>query len=381
MKYKKLHDGRKISELGIGLYKGKETIEGDKLLYESLIYGLNNGINVIDTAQRYRNGQSEKLVKKIIKKFKNREKLIIISKTGLIPNYVKKKNILKNLKIKKSNFHKLNNFCIDPNYINWSLENSLKLMGTNYIDFYLLHNPEYALLLKDGYKKIINAFKILEKKRDEKKILYYGIATWNGLRRLNNNKYQLNLTKIIYDLEKDLGKNHGFRCLEAPLSIGMPDLLNYNNKNFFNLQNFLKKNKINFFSSASLYEGNLFELSELNKIYNSTLNRSDLPNEIYSASVSFPKSENSLRRLFILLENLKKNNIVFEKILLKIFKNKNIYGIAINLLKVLPFIKSSLIGMEQKKYVIYNLKEFEYKLNVRQKNYLKVFWNKIKKNL
>ena len=122
-------------------------------------------------------------------------------------------------------------------------------------------------------------------------------------------------------------------------------------------------------------------MSELNKIYNSTLNRSDLPNEIYSASVSFPKSENSLRRLFILLENLKKNNIVFEKILLKIFKNKNIYGIAINLLKVLPFIKSSLIGMEQKKYVIYNLKEFEYKLNVRQKNYLKVFWNKIKKNL
>ena len=381
MKYKKLHDGRKISELGIGLYKGKETIEGDKLLYESLIYGLNNGINVIDTAQRYRNGQSEKLVKKIIKKFKNREKLIIISKTGLIPNYVKKKNILNNLKIKKSNFHKLNNFCIDPNYINWSLENSLKLMGTNYIDFYLLHNPEYALLLKDGYKKIMNAFKILEKKRDEKKILYYGIATWNGLRRLNNNKYQLNLNKIIYDLEKDLGKNHGFRCLEAPLSIGMPDLLNYNNKNFFNLQNFLKKNKINFFSSASLYEGNLFELSELNKIYNSTLNRSDLPNEIYSASVSFPKSENSLRRLFILLENLKKNNIDFEKILLKIFKNKNIYGIAINLLKVLPFIKSSLIGMEEKKYVIYNLKEFEYRLNVRQKNYLKMFWNKIKKNL
>ena len=254
-------------------------------------------------------------------------------------------------------------------------------MGTNYIDFYLLHNPEYALLLKDGYKKIMNAFKILEKKRDEKKILYYGIATWNGLRRLNNNKYQLNLNKIIYDLEKDLGKNHGFRCLEAPLSIGMPDLLNYNNKNFFNLQNFLKKNKINFFSSASLYEGNLFELSELNKIYNSTLNRSDLPNEIYSASVSFPKSENSLRRLFILLENLKKNNIDFEKILLKIFKNKNIYGIAINLLKVLPFIKSSLIGMEEKKYVIYNLKEFEYRLNVRQKNYLKMFWNKIKKNL
>ena len=34
-----------------------------------------------------------------------------------------------------------------------------------------------------------------------------------------------------------------------------------------------------------------------------------MSNEIYKANVSFPLSENSLRRLFILLENFKRNKI------------------------------------------------------------------------
>ena len=77
-------------------------------------------------------------------------------------------------------------------------------MGTNYLDFYLLHNPEYALQLKNGYNKIFDAFKLLEEKRIKGKINYYGIATWSGLRRLEGNHFRLNLYKIFQRIKKKI---------------------------------------------------------------------------------------------------------------------------------------------------------------------------------
>ena len=380
MKYKNLFDGRKISNFGFGLYKGEASNLKDKEILKSIFYGLNRGINVIDTAQRYRNGRSERLIREVLKK-KKRQNLIIISKAGLLPNYIKKKNILKKLSVKKSNCLPEMDFCIDPKYINWSVENSLKLMNTNYIDFYLLHNPEIALLHKNGYKKIIDALEVLEKKRKEKKILYYGVATWNGFRRFGENEKQLNIEKILQNLKKIVDEDHGFRCIEAPISIGMPDILNFKTSKNFNFQNFLTKNKINFFSSASLYEGKLKQLVELNKIYNSISTNKDLSNENKKANVSFPLSENSLRRLFILLDNFRKNKIIIDNIKLSFLKFTNIFGVNINFLKCVPFISSSLVGMEEKKFVSFNLKEFAYKLSTNDKDKIKSIWKKIKVNL
>ncbi len=381
MQYNYLFDGRKISNFGFGLYKGEASDFKDKEIIKIISYGLSKGINVIDTAQKYRNGRSEKLIKELLKKNKKRENLILISKAGLIPPYIKKKNILKKLSVKNSNCLPEMDFSIDPKYISWSVDNSLRLMNTDYIDFYLLHNPEISLLLKNGYKKIMNAFKVLEQKRREKKILFYGIATWNGFRRLNKNHLQLNIEKILYDLKKELGEEHGFRFIEAPLSIGMPDLLNYKINKNFNLNTFLKKNKINFFSSASLYEGNLDKLDKLNKIFNSISTNQDMPNEINKANVSFPLSENSLRRLFILLENFRKNKIDIKNVGLSFEKNKDIFSSNINFLKCVSFLKSSLVGMEEKKFVTYNLKEFDYKLNVNDIKKINKIWKKIKVNL
>ena len=254
-------------------------------------------------------------------------------------------------------------------------------MNTKYIDFYLLHNPELSLMMENGQKKIIEALKMLEVKRKEKKILYYGIATWNGFRRLNGNNYQLNIKKILKDLEREIGKDHGFRCIEAPISLGMPDILNYKVDKNFNLTNFLKKNKINFFSSASLYEGNLENLAVLNKIFNSISINKDMTNETKKAKVSFPLSENSLRRLFILLENFRKSKIFIKDKKLKLSKLKSIYGTGISFVKTLQFVTSSLVGMDKKKFVIFNLKEFAYNLKQKDINYINSLWKKIKINL
>lgn len=381
IKFNKLYDGRKISTIGFGLYKGEISKSYDDQLIKAINYGIAKGINVIDTAQKYRNGRSEKILKRVKKLKNDRENFIIISKAGLIPEYVKKSNILKKLNVKKNNCFMQNDFCIDPKYIDWSLDNSLKLMGTKYIDFYLLHNPEYALFLKDGYKKIFNIFELLEKKRSEGKILYYGIATWSGLRRYKSNKYRLNLSKIFKHLEKKFGVNHGLRCLEAPLSIGMPDILNYKISKGNNLFNFLIKKKVNFFTSATLYEGNLEKLSNLNKIYNLTMLSKDSHNEYSPIDISFPKSENSIRRFFILLENYRKNNLSLNYLSKNLSKFKNIFGLAINFIKIFDNTKSNLIGMEQKEYVTNNIKEYNYNLKNKDVKLIKKIWKKIKNNL
>ena len=381
MQYKKLQDGRKVSCIGFGLYKGKISQAYDNQLIKTINFGIKKGINIIDTAQKYRNGRSEKIIKRINKIKKNRKNFVFISKVGLIPQYIKKNNILKKLKVKKENCLLKNDFCIDPKYINWSLDNSLKLMGTNYLDFYLLHNPEYALQLKNGYNKIFDAFKLLEEKRIKGKINYYGIATWSGLRRLEGNHFRLNLYKIFQRIKKKFGPNHGFRCLEAPLSIGMPDVLNYKVIKNIDLLKFLKKNKIDFFTSASLYEGNLEKLSNLNEIYNSFRLSKDRKNELVPVDISFPKSENSIRRLFILLENYRRNNLNLKKLSAKFSKLRNIYGLAINSSKIFNEIKCHLIGMEDMDLVVKNIKEYNHNLKNSEKKFIRNIWKKIKADL
>lgn len=381
MKYKYLFNGKKISTFGYGLYKGEVSKKGDDQLLDSVLYGIKKGINVIDTAQRYRNGRSEKLIKQILKKYKKRKNLIIVSKAGLIPRYIKERKILKKLNIRSSNCLLENDFCIDPIYISWSVDNSLKLMNTEYIDFYLLHNPEISLMMKDGYRKIIEACKILELKRKEKKISNYGISTWNGFRRQNNNKFQINISNLLDDLKKEIGEDHGFKCIEAPVSLGMPDLLNYKPVKGFKLETFLKKNKIDFFSSASLYEGNLEKLIQLNKIFNSIDDKKDMTNEMHKADVSFPFSENSLRRLFILLENFKKNKILLGNLKNNLKNSTNIHGVAISFLKTLLFISTSLIGMDNKKFARNNLYEFNQNLSQKKIIYINKVWKKIQSNL
>ncbi|MFL0139786.1 aldo/keto reductase, partial [Tenacibaculum maritimum] len=67
-------------KIGIGTYKMSiNNIEH----VESLIYAINEGVNLIDTASNYLFGDSEKLIGKTIDQI-DREKVFIISKAGYI---------------------------------------------------------------------------------------------------------------------------------------------------------------------------------------------------------------------------------------------------------------------------------------------------------
>lgn len=107
-----LKDGRKMPGLGMGTWymgddPGKEAAEAD-----AVRAGINAGVTLIDTAEMYGSGRSERLVGKAIKGC-TREELFLVSK--VLPNNAGRRNMFT------------------------SLEHTLARLGTDYLDLYLLH--------------------------------------------------------------------------------------------------------------------------------------------------------------------------------------------------------------------------------------------------
>ncbi|GGP10190.1 aldo/keto reductase [Oceanobacillus neutriphilus] len=98
--------------IGIGTWHMGDSPSKRNQEIEALRYGLENGIEVIDTAEMYGEGNSENLIGEAIKDIK-REDIYLISK--FYPFHAQEPELER------------------------SLENSLERLGTDYLDLYLLH--------------------------------------------------------------------------------------------------------------------------------------------------------------------------------------------------------------------------------------------------
>ena len=122
MIFKKAFKSKKISCIGIGcLHFGTFTDyqETEKIVNNAI----DNGINYFDTAPMYGNGLSEKYLGKILKN--NRSTVMVGTKVGLKTVGSGKLSRAVSLKLHSKN-------------INQSLENSLKSLKTDYIDYFQL---------------------------------------------------------------------------------------------------------------------------------------------------------------------------------------------------------------------------------------------------
>ena len=128
MKYRKLgNSGIDVSVIGHGTWLMGNDFFGDvdeAEAIKSIHASLDCGVNLIDTAAAYgEDGASEKVVARAITG--RRDKVVLATKLGVLRyfgNYVK---------------------CLDPNVMRIELETSLKRLGTDYIDIYFIHWPEY----------------------------------------------------------------------------------------------------------------------------------------------------------------------------------------------------------------------------------------------
>ena len=165
-------DDRQITALRAGLTKKRTAVL--------------NGINLIDTAINYRYQTSEREIGEALKELFSdgsavREQLVVTSKAGFLPldfpfpenpyQWIDEHVLVPGLATKEEVV--VDQHCITPAYLRWSVEQSLKNLQLETIDVFFLHNPDMQL----GYveyktlkKRIKKAFELFEKLVEEGKI-------------------------------------------------------------------------------------------------------------------------------------------------------------------------------------------------------------------
>lgn len=138
-----------VSEIGFGTMSLSENIEEARLVLEA---GIEKGMNYVDTADLYQFGKNEEIVGEIIKG--RREQLVLASKGG---NHWQEGR---------------NDWFWDPSkaYIKEACKNSLRRLGTDYLDVYQLHGGT----IDDPIDETIEAFQEL---KQEGFIRAFGISS------------------------------------------------------------------------------------------------------------------------------------------------------------------------------------------------------------
>lgn len=226
-----------LSSIGLGTYLGNWDDETDRRYSESVIRFLELGGNVIDTAANYRFQRSERSIGAALKALSGsvgREELFVSTKAGYLPfdgepvsdvtayfdeNFVK--TGLATVGDLAGGSH-----CIAPGYLENQIEQSLENLGISTVDLFYVHNPESQLSAVDRQTfqaRIAKAFEKLEELRGDGKIRAYGVATWNGFRVAPDEEGYHSLEAFVRTARQVGGEDHGFRYIQVPFNIAMPE--------------------------------------------------------------------------------------------------------------------------------------------------------------
>ncbi|SFH79443.1 aldo/keto reductase [Pisciglobus halotolerans] len=138
-----LPDGKTVPPIGQGTWYMGEDPQKEQAEIEALRFGLDLGLNVIDTAEMYGEGTAEELVGKALAG--RREEAFLVSK--VYPHHAGLEEIEK------------------------ACENSLKRLRTDHLDLYLLHWK--------GSVPLEETIKGMEKLKKDGKILRWGVSNFD----------------------------------------------------------------------------------------------------------------------------------------------------------------------------------------------------------
>lgn len=218
-----------LSKYSFGTYR---TTYQNPLHKEALAFALDNGITHIDTSSNYMHGEAEILIGQVLEN-RNREDFTIVTKGGYIQGELLKQaqngyEIDELVKYDQDCYHS-----ISQSFIDQEIHNSLKKLNTDYIDVYLLHNPEYYLMkeVKAGMSqeqvlyhhkimqlRIKKAFMLLEERVKEGKIKAYGISS-NSFSKKRADLHFLEYKHLIAYAKEIAGKNHHFKVIQLPMNM------------------------------------------------------------------------------------------------------------------------------------------------------------------
>lgn len=229
-------DDLTLSNVGIGTYLGDPTNTVDALVTNAVKQSIESGVNVVDTAINYRSQKAERSVGKALKELIeegkiSRDEIFVSTKNGYVTNdadvqlgfweYVKQeyagKGVIKEGDV-TSGYH-----CMTIPYLSDQLDRSLRNLDLQTVDLMYLHNAVEGQI-KDVpretfLKNLQSVFELYEQKRDEGKIKFYGMATWECFRVPTDNPQYLSLEDTIAMAKSVGGENHGFKFIQLPFNM------------------------------------------------------------------------------------------------------------------------------------------------------------------
>ncbi len=238
--------GLVLSSIGIGTYLGNPDEDTDVKYANAVVRAGQLGCNVIDSAANYRFQRSERSIGDALKTLAakhgfKREELVICTKGGYLPfdgapprnmrEYVNETFVKPGI----ASFDDIvgGSHCMTPAYLQNQLDQSLRNMAIECVDVYYIHNPESQLghvSESEFYSRLKLAFERLEQNRREGKLAHYGVATWNGFRVAADSREHHSLLKIV-DAARDAGgDDHGFRFIQLPFNLAMPEAITLANE-------------------------------------------------------------------------------------------------------------------------------------------------------
>jgi len=228
--------GLRLSNVGMGTYLGDADARTDAMVSDAVKLSVRSGINVIDTAINYRAQKAERSVGGAVADLVDegaitRDQLFICTKNGYVTNdadrnlgfwdYVREeytnRGIIRSGEITTS-YH-----CMTPDYLSDQLDRSLKNLGLECIDLVYLHNAvegQTKDVTRDKFLENLRAaMAMYEQKRDEGKIRFYGLATWECFRADTTSSQYLSLEDTIRMAKEVGGDYHGLRFIQLPFNM------------------------------------------------------------------------------------------------------------------------------------------------------------------
>jgi aryl-alcohol dehydrogenase-like predicted oxidoreductase len=232
--------GLVLSSIGIGTYLGEHTAAADQAYTDAVVAAVTAGVNVMDTAINYRFQRSERAIGAALERLRaagyDRSELLLCTKAGFLtpdgdppadPNEYFHREYLKpgifTVDDVVGGMH-----CMTPRYLEDQLGRSLRNLGVECIDVFYLHNPETqlgAVLRATFARRVRAAFEFLEAQAAAGKIRFYGMATWNGFRLPPEAPEYLSLAEVAAAAREIGGERHGFRFVQLPYNLAMPEAL------------------------------------------------------------------------------------------------------------------------------------------------------------
>lgn len=220
--------------LGLGTYLGVPGSAGDDAIVAAGRAFLALGGTVFDTAANYRGGRSESALGQLFQGLP-RERFFLSTKAGYLPMSDGRtaedprswfRRVLEGPGVLSADDVVDGCHALTPKYLRHQLGLSLAALGLASVDLFHLHNPEQQRPLRgpEGFLTVLRgAFETCEALRADGNIGSYGCATWNGFRVPPSAPEHLSLEDLLTIAEQVGGRDHGFRWIQLPLNLAMPE--------------------------------------------------------------------------------------------------------------------------------------------------------------